>query len=127
MKRRRPTQFVIDRINKGLHSALRPRKSRELSGVVLVALDGEVRCAYIKFDDSVIDILGKIMPLGVGEAHPAYICITKLKGEYVIRCCYVHDRTSMVLWKQPELPTWVKVIRRLDDGEDKSQAGRANP
>lgn len=113
-------------IEGGIKPSLRPKKDNRLSGVVMVSDRAGTGYSYIKFDDRVVEVLGAEMPMGVGEAHPAYIQVVQRATGYAVICRYVHETIGLTLWVQDELPAWVKTIRRAQDGKGSKDKGTGN-
>lgn len=94
-----------------IKSAYKPQKGYDLSGVVRVKELGLSGFCYIKFDETLVAILGMKMPYGIGPCDPAYLrAVLAEDGSWRIHCCYIEEGISCLLWVQPEMPEWIRRI-----------------
>jgi hypothetical protein len=84
-------------------------------------MDGEVICYYIRFSEEVINQLGKVMPFGVGEAHPAYLSVRRVGDNYDVSCHYIDGNYRRVLWRQDTKPTWLRFTGDVINAKSKDE------
>ena len=87
--------------------ARNPRDGVDLSGIAVVETVAGPRLYFITFPDSTIKALGKVMPVGIGPEHQAYLRIVDNGIDYCIFCSYVHEQ-GILLWRQIDKPKWLK-------------------
>lgn len=104
-----------------LKGSRKPQEGYSLGGVVLVTDEGNGYC-YIKFDQRLVDKLGRQMPYGIGPDNLAYLKVVKKYDHYDVLCCYVDKSKRIAMWKEDVLPSWVKLIRRKEITIDASGA-----
>ncbi len=94
--------------------ARNPQEGMPLSGVVLIYDNGIGYC-HIRFDKTVVSIVGRKMPYGIGREDLSYLKIVKMHNYYDVWCCYSNKSKSVKLWKSDHLPEWVKRIKFADN------------
>lgn len=105
----------------------RPQEGLNLSGVVLLSEGGQTSFAYVKFDNTVVERIGKHMPYGIGPEHPAYLHILWNGYEYEIKCRYVGNNGSRLLWRSESLPEFIGKIRHASKKKRKYRAPSSAP
>lgn len=85
----------------------KPQEGHPLSGVVLLHVEGGgVETYNVKFNNLLVEELGKVMPMGLGEAHPAFLHVVEKYGMFEVRAEYLYDGVIVYLWVQDSLPEW---------------------
>jgi len=86
-----------------------PRTSQSLSRVVLVTHpDCQDTVRYIDFDRRTVDRISKVMPVGIGIAHPAYLRVVHFDYMFSVYCVYIDIvPKGLLLWEQPSEPEWL--------------------
>jgi len=98
-----------------LRPARRPKQHSLLSGVVHVADWDGTGFAYINFDESFVDAVGRALPHGLMPSAPAYLKVLHMPGRKTWRvfAYYLREVRGTLLWESAERPSWVsRVIRR---------------
>lgn len=81
-----------------------------LSGIVHVYEHTGVRLAKITFEECFVDAVGKALPQGVTQAHPAYLKILHMPGRKTWRvfAMYFKQEKGVLLWESPTIPHWAE-------------------
>ena len=110
-----------------LRPANKPDTNGLLSGVVVVAQRGERGYAYVKFSNALIEAVGRSLPRGLTPEHPAYLKAIRCSftDRFKVYAFYVDQSAAVLLWESAEKPTWLKRVRRYQDG--KSSPGTGHP
>lgn len=104
---------MVERKKYKLRSARRPRKHALLSGVVVVGDWQGKGTAYISFDESFVDAVGKALPLGVSPSHPAYLKVIHMPGRKTWRvfAMYLLAERGVLLWETDTRPHWIENVK----------------
>jgi|MudIll2142460700_1097286.scaffolds.fasta_scaffold842953_1 hypothetical protein len=97
-----------------LRAARKPKKHPLLSGVVHVADWEGTGYAYVNFDESFVDAVGKALPHGLMPSAPAYLKVLHMPGRksWRVFAFYLRELRGTLLWESPTRPAWVsKAIR----------------
>lgn len=69
----------------------------------------QIGYAYIHFDESFVDAVGKALPHGLMPSQPAYLKLLHMPGRKTWRIFaqYHKQLRGVLLWESPTLPAWV--------------------
>lgn len=87
------------------------------SNIVLTQARPHIQIRYIKFDDSFLKAVGKVLPQGISALWPSHLVITKKQNKdgdvFEVAVKYLDKPEKYILWTTTERPAWL--------GRDKKQ------
>jgi hypothetical protein len=92
-------------------SANKPTTGQPVAGIAVLLDRHGLGHFYIKVTEDLVDRLARVMPQGLGPENQAYIQVTHRAGVYEVWCNYLDKSRQVLLFKQPDLPEWVKRVR----------------
>lgn len=95
-----------------IRPARSPQEHKLLSGVIEVQLKGSKHTAFIHFDESLVEAVGKALPQGLSPGNEGYIKVIELpNGVWRIMAMYVRETKGTILWESKEKPSWIGKLR----------------
>lgn len=98
----------------GIRPARKPQEHALLAGTVYVVEPQGKGYAYIRFDESLVEAVGRLLPTGLTQDNPAYLKVMFMPATRVWRvfAAYLRGTTMRILWETTEKPTWLAKVRR---------------
>lgn len=95
-----------------LRAARKPQNHSLLSGVVHVKRTGQIGYAYIRFDESFVDAVGRSLPYGLSAEHPAFLkwLYMPTTGKWRLFAMYLDESRGAILWESDQLPHWISNV-----------------
>lgn len=107
----------------GIRRATKPQRHGLLSGVVRVCDEGR-GVAYVKFNEDLVDAVGKVLPYGVSPDSPAYLKAIRIgPNRWRVYAMYVTEEAGALLWEASDTPPWLTKVKR--SSYEQSEAGSA--
>lgn len=106
----------------GLRSVRKPALKYLLSSVVKVRdEEGRGGYCYVRFDEPLIEAVGKKLTRGLAPFDPAYLVAEYdvIRKLWVIGARYLKTDEGVILWEQDEKPAWLKEVYH---GNNRSEA-----
>lgn len=116
--------FVRELDKFGLRPANKPDANGLLSGVVVVAQQGERGYAYVRFSSVLVQAVGRALPRGLTPQDTAYLKVIRCRftDRFKVYAYYVDQSAAVLLWESAEKPTWLKRVRSYQNGKSSSCA-----
>jgi len=96
----------------GLVHARKPQTGYPVAGVVQVIAGEESGVVYVKFQEALVDAVGRVLPYGVSDEQPCFLKVIKLPtGKWRVMAYYLGSRRGRILW-EADRPLWIKHVRK---------------
>lgn len=94
----------------GIRATKKPMRHQLLSSLVLVRNEkGEVGYCYIGFEESLVEKVGRVLPMGLSKDAPGFISVRYYPRteEWLVIASYVNGGNECLLWKTKLRPSWL--------------------
>lgn len=98
-----------------IRKANKPQYNPCIGGSVAITCSGWRGKVYIRYNEALVDYVGKHLPMGVCPEHPAFMKLVNVPGTDTWRFYALYpDKSALAfLWQYDTCPAWANLPKNL--------------